>query len=124
MAVDVPRSVVHVLDHGRAADRRVAVGSVGCRRVVLEDLFSVVREGPDGPERPRALRPKRHKPVAAVPSFRYGVPRVVSELSDSQELIYRYVCGPGKAGLSSVFGKQQSIRVSEFLTRPSRRVAA
>ena len=42
VAVVVARSVVHVLDHGRGADRRVAVGSVGCRRVVLEDFFAVV----------------------------------------------------------------------------------
>ena len=31
---------------------------------VAEDLFAV------RVERPRALRPKRHKPLAAVPSFR------------------------------------------------------
>ncbi len=33
VAVYVARSVVHVLDHGRGADRRVAVGRVGRRRV-------------------------------------------------------------------------------------------
>ena len=47
VAVDVPRSVVHVLDHGRAADRRVAVYVVLLRRVALQYFFDVVREGPD-----------------------------------------------------------------------------
>ena len=50
----------------------------------------------------------------------YGLPRVVSELSDSQECIYRYLCGPGKLASRSVFG-QQGINSGLFLTRPSRR---
>ena len=33
VAVDVPRSVVHVLDHGRGADRRITINRVGRRRV-------------------------------------------------------------------------------------------
>ena len=55
VAVVVPQFVVHVLDHGRGADRRITINRVGRRR--------------------------------------------------------------GKAGLKVLFGRQ-SIRVSEFLTRP------
>ena len=41
VAVVVARVVVHVLDHGRGADRRVAVGRIGRRRVAREDLLPV-----------------------------------------------------------------------------------
>ena len=37
----------------------------------------------------------------------YGVPRVVNDLHDSQELIYRYLCGPGKAGLGALAAGNQ-----------------
>ena len=47
VAVDITRSIVHVLDHGRGADRRVAVYVVLLRRIGIEDLLRVVREGPD-----------------------------------------------------------------------------
>ena len=41
VAVVVARWVIHVLDHGRGADRRVAVNRVGRRRVAREDLLPV-----------------------------------------------------------------------------------
>ena len=78
VAVVVTRSVVHVLDHGRGADRRITVNRVGRRRVVCDHFFKVVREAPDAaardlhtPPRPRSSRrPKCRQPEAAVPSFR------------------------------------------------------
>ena len=42
VAVDVPRAVVHVLDHGRAADRRVAVYVVLLRRPAIQNFLDVV----------------------------------------------------------------------------------
>ena len=39
VAVNVARSVVHVLDHGRGADRRVAVYVVLLRRVTVKSLL-------------------------------------------------------------------------------------
>ena len=68
VAVVVTRSVVHVLDHGRGADRRITVNRVGRRRVVCDHFFKVVREAPDAAA--RDLRPKCRQPEAAVPSFR------------------------------------------------------
>ena len=41
VAVVVTQFVIHVLDHGRGADRRVAVGRIGRRRVAREDLLPV-----------------------------------------------------------------------------------
>jgi hypothetical protein len=40
VAVNVARSVVHVLDHGRGADRRITINRVGRRRVAREDLLT------------------------------------------------------------------------------------
>ena len=51
VAVVVTRSVVHVLDHGRGADRRITVNRVGRRRVVCDHFFKVVREAPDAAAR-------------------------------------------------------------------------
>ena len=47
VAVNVARSVVHVLDHGRGADRRITINRVGRRRIRRQYFFEVVREGPD-----------------------------------------------------------------------------
>ena len=42
VAVVVARAVVHVLDHGRGADRRITINRVGRRRIAVEDFFEVV----------------------------------------------------------------------------------
>ena len=47
VAVVVTQFVVHVLDHGRGADRRITINRVGRRRIRLQYLFHVVGEGPD-----------------------------------------------------------------------------
>ena len=46
VAVVVARSVVHVLDHGRGADRRITINRVGRRRVRCKHLLRVIRERP------------------------------------------------------------------------------
>ena len=46
VAVVVTRSVVHVLDHGRGADRRITINRVGRRRVSRNYFFQVVSETP------------------------------------------------------------------------------
>ena len=51
VAVVVTQFVVHVLDHGRGADRRITINRVGRRRVALENFFEVIREGPNAAAR-------------------------------------------------------------------------
>ena len=46
VAVVVPHFVVHVLDHGRGADRRITIDRVGRRRIRNNYLLQVVREAP------------------------------------------------------------------------------
>ena len=46
VAVVVSRAVVHVLDHGRGADRRITINRVGRRRVSRNYFFQVVSETP------------------------------------------------------------------------------
>ena len=123
VAVVVTQFVVHVLDHGRGADRRITINRVGRRRITRNHLLEIIREGPDTAARDLQVadhavwldvaelistnngdserRDLVRESVFFVEHGRgqnatnrwppshlfasYGVPRVVSELSDSQE---------------------------------------
>ena len=42
VAMVVPHFVVHVLDHGRGADRRITINRIGRRRIICEHLLRVI----------------------------------------------------------------------------------
>ena len=107
VAVVVPHFVVHVLDHGRGADRRITINRVGRRRVRDQYLFQVVSFGGAAVF-----------PVAAVPSFREL--RLATRCEGTLRLAGIKIAlfmWPWKGWPRGTFFGRQSIRVSKFLAR-------
>ena len=67
VAVVVPHFVVHVLDHGRGADRRITINRVGRRRIARDHFFEIIREGPDTAARDLQGLGSASKPSSSTP---------------------------------------------------------